>query len=53
MLSEAGVFPHIKLDEVKGEQQNHRISNFESSSGGQVSKGGIVRAEQAIAPRFA
>jgi len=53
MLSEAGVFPHIKLDEVKGEPQNHRISNFGSSSGGQVSKGGIVRAEQAIAPRFA
>jgi hypothetical protein len=37
----------------KREPQNRRMSNVESSSGGQVSKGGFARAAQALAPRVA
>jgi hypothetical protein len=33
---------YMKLHEVKSEPQNRRISNVESSSGGQVSKDGIA-----------
>jgi hypothetical protein len=40
---------YIKLNQVKSELQNRRISNIEC----RMSKAGIARAAQAIAPRVA